>query len=412
MNAPFLSSNQKISSIALEKIFAGLQASPVEFVETVINESIGLGASDILFEPRKDTLLVRARIDGVLYELGTTSLASYAQIVSRVKILSQLDPTEKRRIQEGQATLSFQDRQVNLRVEIALTIYGELVVIRIHEKRSIVMSLSQLGFNQVAFQTYNHMLSQKSGLILSSGPTGSGKTTTLYSTLATLNEKQDQNVMTIEDPVEFQLEGVNQMQVDNTNGFTFANGLSTILRLSPDIVFVGEIRDRETAKTAVESGLTGQLVLSTAHAEDSIRTLFRLMDLEVETYFLNSALVGIVSQRLVRQLCPNCKTPQEPTQKDVDIFMNLLGRRPKQILNNIGCDQCNSIGFKGRIGIFEVLYMSAEVRDLLRSRANEAKLRDSLSRSGFVTLLKDGLEKVEAGLTTVDEVLRNGLRYS
>ncbi len=402
--------SKKIGGIELEKIFQVHQVNPVEFVDTIIQEAIRYGASDLLIEPRKDFIVVRARIDGVLYELGSTTATNYTQIVSRIKIMSQLDPTERRRIQEGQATVTFQNRQVNLRVEIALTIYGELIVIRIHEKQSIVMDLSQLGFNQSAYQTYQNMLSQKSGLILSSGPTGSGKTTTLYSTLATLNSSKDKNIMTIEDPVEFQLDGINQMQVDNPNGFTFAKGLSTILRLSPDIVFVGEIRDRETARIAIESGLTGQLVFSTAHAEDSIRTLFRLMDLDIETYFLNSALVGIVAQRLVRRVCSNCKKPLEPTDKDVEIFTNFMGRAPKQLFTSTGCEQCNNIGYKGRVGIFEVLFINSEVRDLIRTKSNEAKIRETLVKSGFTTLLRDGFEKAENGLTTVNEVLRNGLR--
>lgn len=406
------SSPQKIGNLELEKVFSGYQANPVAFVDTLIQESIKYGASDILLEPRRETLVARARIDGVLYELGTASVANYDQIVARIKIMSQLDPTEKRHIQEGQATVTQQGKQVNLRVEIAYTIYGELIVIRIHEKQTIIMDLSQLGFNQAAFQTYQNMLSQKSGLILSSGPTGSGKTTTLYSTLATLNRNKDQNVMTIEDPVEFQLDGVNQMQVDEANGFTFAKGLSTILRLSPDIVFVGEIRDRETARIAIESGLTGQLVLSTAHAEDSVRTLYRLMDLDVETYFLNSALVGVVAQRLVRRLCPSCKQSLENTDKEVEVFTNFIGRAPKQLFKSVGCEQCNNIGYKGRVGIFEVLFINSAVRDLLRSKANETKIRETLLKSGFITLLRDGFEKAEAGFTTVDEVLRNGLRSS
>ena len=403
---------KKIGSIELEKVFSVHQADPVAFTDTIIQEAIKYGASDILIEPRRDSLVVRARIDGVLYELGTTTIANYPQIVSRIKIMSQLDPTERRRIQEGQATMAFQGRQVNLRVEIALTIYGELIVIRIHEKQTIVMDLSQLGFNQSAFQTYQNMLSQKSGLILSSGPTGSGKTTTLYSTLAQLNRNKDHNVMTIEDPVEFQLDGVNQMQVDQANGFTFAKGLSTILRLSPDIVFVGEIRDQETAKIAIESGLTGQLVLSTAHAEDSVRTLFRLMDLNVETYFLNSALVGVVAQRLVRRICPSCKQPLDQTHKDIEVFTNFMGRAPKQLFTSAGCAECNNIGYKGRVGIFEVLFINSDIRDLLRAKANEAKLRETLLKSGFTTLLRDGFEKAESGFTTVEEVLRNGLRTS
>lgn len=354
--------------------------------------------------------MIRIRIDGVLYEIGTINLLTYPQIISRIKIISKLDPTETRRIQEGQSTFNHEGRQVNLRVEIAQTVYGEIIVIRIHEKRTIVLQLSELGLSPSAYQTYQNMLVQKSGLILVSGPTGSGKTTTLYSTLSKMGEKKDQNIMTIEDPVEFQLDGINQMQVDDSKGFTFAQGLRTILRLSPDIVFVGEIRDSETAKIAVQSGLTGQLVFSTAHAEDSVRTLFRLLDLSVDTYFLNSALKGIVAQRLVRKICPHCKQRADIIEKDSDIFIKILGRPPKQLVKSAGCDQCNNIGFKGRIGIYEVLYIDSRVRQLIRAKANEKTFHDSLIKSGFVTLLKDGLQKAESGITTVEEVLRNSLR--
>jgi type IV pilus assembly protein PilB len=216
--------------------------------------------------------------------------------------------------------------------------------------------------------------------------------------------------MTIEDPVEFQLDGINQMQTQFDAGFTFAVGLKTILRLSPDIVFVGEIRDSETAEIAVESGLTGQLVLSTLHAEDSIRALFRLLDLGVEAYLLNSSLMGIVAQRLVRKICPDCKAPYQPTQDEADLFKKVVGRAPKQLIRGQGCVKCQHMAYKGRTGIFEVFTMNARVRELLRKKVNEDSLRDALINEGFVTLLRDGLEKAEQGQTTIDEVLRNSLR--
>src|SRR3990170_4251542 len=287
-----------VQTQTLRDFFSVLNPDPIRFLETVIQEAIKLSASDVLFEPKKEILRVRARIDGVIYELGTIGLANYEQITSRFKVLSNLNPSEKRKIQEGQFSIDFEGQTVNLRIEIAQTIFGELVVVRIHEKGSIIMDLSQLGLSKVAYQNYQNMLAQRSGLILVCGPTGCGKTTTLYSTIAKLNESGNYNVMTIEDPVEFQFEGANQTQVQSDIGFTFAQGLKTILRLSPDIIFVGEIRDKETAKIAVESGLTGQLVLSTLHAEDSVGALFRILDLGIEEYLLNSSLSGIVAQRL------------------------------------------------------------------------------------------------------------------
>lgn len=396
----------------LEDYFSVRLPDPVKFVNVVVSECVKLSASDILFEPKKEELRVRTRIDGVLYELGKIGLDAYDQISSRIKVLASLDPTERRKVQEGQFTIDHEGRTVNLRVEIAQTIHGELVVIRIHERETIVMDLSALGFSKNAYQNYQNMLSQRSGLILVCGPTGCGKTTTLYSTISKLNESQNYNVMTIEDPVEFQLEGVNQIQAQEDADFTFANGLRTILRLSPDIVFVGEIRDKETAGVAVQSGLTGQLVLSSLHAEDSVGALFRLLDLGVESYLLNSSLMGIVSQRLIRVNCQSCQEQYEPSRTELDLFEKIVGRVPKQLMKARGCSACKELAYKGRTGIFEVLNINTKVRSLIRSKVNEDVLRERLAKEGFVTLLRDGLEKTEQGITTIDEVLRNSLKVS
>lgn len=356
-------------------------------------------------------MCIRARIDGVLYELGRVAMSYYPGIASRIKVLCNLDLTKKHKVQEGQITLEHEGRTVNLRVEVVATVRDEMIVIRIHEKRTIVMELSDLGFNEEAYSKYQKMLERRSGLVLVCGPTGCGKTTTLYSTLANLNKRGDLNVMTIEDPVEFKLDGVNQMRTDDSRGFTFSVGLKTILRLSPDVILVGEIRDAETAKIAVESGLTGQLVLSTIHAEDSVGALFRLLDLGIEPYLLNSALRGIVAQRLVRRNCSVCLTPYEPSQEEVDLFTGVLGRPLQgQLMKSSGCPQCRGTGYLGRLGIYEVLYLDTEIRDMLRQKINEAKLRDLLNKSTFSTLIRDGLEKCEHGIVNIDEVMRNGVR--
>jgi type II secretory ATPase GspE/PulE/Tfp pilus assembly ATPase PilB-like protein len=383
---------------------------PVKFIDAVLTESVEIEASDILFEPQKESLRVRIRVDGVLYELGQINLDSYQLVSARLKVLANLDPTESRKIQEGQISVNSKGIPINFRIEIAKTVYGELIVIRIHERKTIVMSLDQLGLNPVSLQNYKNILAQRSGLLVVCGPTGCGKTTTLYTTITELNKDLRFNIMTIEDPVEFRLEGVNQMQVQKDIDFTFAAGLKTILRLSPDVVLVGEIRDKETAEIAVESGLTGQLVLSTLHAEDSVGSLFRLLDLGIETYLLNSSLIGLVAQRLVRKVCPSCKKPYEPEKDEVEIFQKYMGRPPKQLVRGEGCQSCNNIGFKGRMGIFEVLVVNSHLRELTRSKANETELRDALIKNNFVTLLKDGLEKAEQGQTTIKEVLRNSLR--
>lgn len=404
---------RKISSPALEEAFSSVHADPVGFVDKVLKESIGMEASDIFFEPREEFLEVRVRIDGVMYILGSIGLDIFVQVASRFKVLSNLDPTEKRKIQEGQFTIQdYMGSTVNLRVEIAHTVNGELIVIRIHKKETIVMDVTKLGFSSVALTNFQNMLKQRSGLILVCGPTGCGKTTTLYSTVSKLNENQEYNIMTVEDPVEFKIEGVNQMQVQKEIGFTFAGGLRTILRLSPDVVLVGEIRDTETAEIAVESGLTGQLVLSTLHAEDSIGALFRLLDLGIESYLLNSSLLGIIAQRLVRKACVACRAPYQPNQDELEIFNKITGRAPKQLVKSSGCPQCKNIGYKGRMGIFEVLLIDSQVRSLIRSRANETQLRESLIKANFITLLRDGFEKAEQGHTTLEEVLRNSLRVT
>jgi type II secretory ATPase GspE/PulE/Tfp pilus assembly ATPase PilB-like protein len=402
--------SRTIDTRNLKAVFSQNIPNPVSFLETLVHEAIELSASDLLFEPRKNGLRIRARIDGVLYELGKIKLEVYDQVAARIKVLGKLDTTEKRKVQEGQFTIEHQGRVVNLRIEIAQTVHGELIVVRIHERRTIVMQLSELGFSEVAYTTYQEMLRQQGGLIVVSGPTGCGKTTTLYSTISKLNESQDQNVMTIEDPVEFYLEGVNQMQTQEEMKFTFAAGLRTILRLSPDIILVGEIRDQETAKIAVESGLTGHLVLTTTHAEDSVGALFRLLDLGIETFLLNSALVGVVAQRLVRKNCQACKTPYKPTGDEVDLFKNILGRPPRQLMKGRGCPECQGLTYRGRVGVFEVLKVSARTRDLLRNKINEDELRGLLTKEGLVTLLRDGLEKCEQGLTTIEEILRNSLK--
>ncbi len=394
----------------LASLIANPGADPVQLINVILHELAYLLASDILFEPAQEGVHIRARIDGVLYEVGTMSHDMYSAVASRIKIICDLDITRKSQVQEGQFTVEHENGIINLRVEVVETVHGELIVLRLHEKRTIIMKLSELGFSKNAYDNYWKMLSQRSGLVLVCGPTGSGKTTTLYSTLTALKVGDNYNIMTIEDPVEFHLEGTNQIQTSKSRDFTFAKGLRTVLRLSPDIVLVGEIRDKETAEIAVESGLTGLLVLSTVHAEDSVGALFRMMDLGVETYLLNSSLVGIVAQRLTRRNCPACIQPYTPTQEEVELFTNIMGRPPGNLFKSKGCATCQNLAFKGRIGIYEVLRIDAKVRGLIRTKASEEDFRNTLMQMNFTTLIKDGLLKCEQGITTIDEVLRNSLR--
>lgn len=394
----------------LTTAFTQSYIAPVSFVNTLLAEAVTMNSSDILLEPIEDTIRVRVRIDGVLYELGKIPSAPYEQIVARLKVMGKLDSTEKRRIQEGQITLVVHNKTVNLRLEIVQAIHGEIVVIRVHEKSTIVLDLSALGLSEVAYKKYLGILKKNHGLVLVCGPTGCGKSTTLYSTISYLNRDQNYNVMTIEDPVEFQLPGVNQMQTNEEFGFTFAEGLKSILRLTPDIILVGEIRDKETAGIAIESGLTGQLVLSTIHAQDAIGTLYRLLDIGIESYFINSSVSGIVAQRLVRKICKNCKTAYAPSTEEIDLFYATLGRKPTQLFKGEGCSECKNIGYHGRTATFEVLVMSTKVRDLIRNKVAEDALRSELINSHELdTLLMDGLAKSEQGITTIDEVWRNSL---
>jgi type II secretory ATPase GspE/PulE/Tfp pilus assembly ATPase PilB-like protein len=328
-----------------------------------------------------------------------------------MKVMAKLDPSEKRKVQEGGFTVESRGGHINLRVEIVQTIHGELAIIRVHEMETIVRELAWLGMSKQDFEHYNKMLRRMSGLIVVCGPTGSGKTTTLYSTISYLNKDDKYNVMTIEDPVEFQLNGVNQMQTNSETQFGFLEGLKTILRLSPDIVLVGEVRDRETSEIAVQSGLTGQLVLSTLHAVDSVGSLFRLLDLGVEPYLLNSALTGLISQRLVRVNCQECLEAYQPEQDEVDIYKQVLGRPPTSLMRSRGCPSCQNLAFKGRTGIYEVLPMTSGIRDLLRQKVNEDSMRKALVAQGFTTLMHDGLLKAEQGVTTLPEVLRNSMRF-
>lgn len=399
-----------VSTRFLKDAFAQKAQDAVSFFSTLIREAVSLKASDVLLEPQENIVRIRARIDGFLYELGEIPLDSYEALASRIKVLSQLDPTEKRRVQEGQFTIEHEKKTINVRVEIVLTIHGELIVVRIHEIDTIIMDLLQLGFSQATYSIYLDILKTRSGLILVCGPTGCGKTSTLYSTINHINKDKQFNVITIEDPVEYQMVGINQMQTQDEIGFTFAEGLKTILRLSPDVILVGEIRDKETAQIAVESGLTGQLVLSTIHADDAIGALFRMLDLGVEPYLINSSIAGILSQRLVRKICPDCKTEYQPAQEEVDLFQKHLNHKPEKLYRGKGCFSCQNLSFKGRLGIFEVLKMDPTIRNEIRNLMNEDQLRNLLKESGYRTLLSEGLLKAEESLTTTQEVLKSSLR--
>lgn len=393
-----------------ENIISQALSNPVALINTLLSEAIKLQASDVLFEPDRNVVQIRIRVDGVLYPLINFPLDLYQQINARVKVMAKLDTTEHKKNQEGQFSFESPGKTVNIRIEIVKTIHGEMMVLRILQMSSVVMPLNQLGFSPDSLSIYEDIISNNSGLILVCGPTGSGKTTTLYSTINLLNDKRQFNVITIEDPVEYQLDGVNQMPVREEDGFTFEAGLKATLRLSPDIILLGEIRDRPTAVTAIESGLTGHMVLSTVHAPDVVGVIFRLLDLDIEPFLINSSLRGIVSQRLVRRVCQKCKEKVEVDPNTNEFFTKVIGRPPQQIVKGKGCESCQYLGYSGRVGIYEVLKWDSFARNLVRSSQHEDRIRQMMKQQGYKSLLVDGLLKAEAGITTIEEVLRNSLR--
>ena len=378
-------------------------APVVKLVNHIITMAVGDRASDIHFNPDESALRVRFRIDGVLREFESYPKKSIAVILSRVKIMANLDIAERRIPQDGRIPLNIDGKAIDMRVSTLPTVHGENIVCRILDKSNLEVDLKKIGLGS-AFDTVTRMLSRSHGIVLVTGPTGSGKTTTLYSALAVVN-KPDVNIITVEDPVEYKLPLLRQVQVNVKAGLTFAAGLRSILRQDPDIVMVGEIRDRETAKIAVEAALTGHLVLSTLHTNNAPGALTRLVDMEVEPFLVASATAGVIAQRLVRRVCTHCAESYEPSRTIVEA-LGLDSSRSYTFQRGKGCRNCSNIGYKGRMGIFEVFEMNDVLRELVVSQASTDHLRKEAIASGMVLLREDGVRKVQEGLTTPEEVLR------
>lgn len=385
----------------LDKVIAEASEAPVvKLVDLLIKRAIDDRASDIHLEPLKEAISLRYRIDGILYEISPPAKHLMAPLVSRVKILSKLDIAEKRLPQDGGFIIRMEDRMIDVRVSVIPTIYGEKVVMRLLDKSVVPLDLGRLGFEAKALDDFRKAIRQPYGLALLTGPTGSGKTTTLY---AALNEikSSTKNVITIEDPVEYRLDGINQVQAKPGIGLTFANGLRSFLRQDPDIIMVGEIRDLETAQICVRASLTGHLVLSTLHTNDAPGAISRIMDIGIEPYLLVSSLSLVGAQRLVRKLCPDCKEAYEVTpkiQEKIFIKQELL-YRPK------GCDKCNQIGYRGRLAIYEILPITEKIKELIYKRATPQTLKQAGHEQGMKTLWESGLKKVEDGITSLEEVI-------
>ena len=382
------------------------EAPIIRLVNRLILNAVEMRASDIHFEPFEKEFKVRYRIDGILHDVESPPNRLKDAIISRVKIMAKMDIAERRLPRDGRIKLKVLDREIDLRVSTLPTIYGESLVMRILDREALILDLEKLGLPDDLLPQYVELISKPYGMILVTGPTGSGKTTTLYTTLAKINSAENK-IITLEEPVEYQLHGINQIQVNAKIGMTFANGLRSIVRQDPDIILVGEIRDKETAETAIQSALTGHLLFSTLHTNDAAGAVTRLLDIGVENFLLSSTLLGILAQRLVRVICPHCKRRVEPEAKLVKA-MNLspAEARSVEFFSGAGCEECKHTGFRGRIGIFEYLPVDDDIRREITARSSTERIKDVAQEKGLLTLRQDGWNKVKRGITTVSEVLR------
>jgi type II secretion system protein E len=379
----------------------------IRMVALIIDQAVNDRASDIHIEPFEREVRVRYRIDGVLHEQSPPPRRYHAAILSRIKILSDLNIAERRLPQDGRMRIRHSGRQIDLRISTVPTVYGESAVMRILDKQTAMRGLTELGMDRILFTRLRRLISEPHGIVLVTGPTGSGKTTTLY---AALNEiySVEKKIITVEDPVEYQLNGVNQIQVQPSIGLTFANGLRSIVRQDPDIIMVGEIRDHETVEISVQAALTGHLVFSTLHTNDSAGAVSRLLDMGAEPFLIASSLIGAVAQRLVRIICPACKAPYEETPDVLgEIGLTPEMVKDKPLMKGKGCAECRGLGFKGRGGIYELITIDEAIRRLIIARASASAIRTyALENQGMVTMLADGRNRVLQGLTTIQEVLR------
>ncbi|MEW6486865.1 MAG: ATPase, T2SS/T4P/T4SS family [Thermodesulfobacteriota bacterium] len=384
---------------------AGEEAPIVKMVDKILKLAVREGASDIHIEPGEDNLMVRFRVDGVLQKRFSFSMRLAAAVVSRVKILAELDISERQRPQDGRIQLKMGDKELEFRVSVLPVYYGEKVVMRILDRGSVRVTLDKLGFSQHNLKLFEAALRQPNGIVLVTGPTGSGKSTTLYAALNAINSIET-NIVTVEDPVEYQIPLINQVAVNPKRGLTFAGALRAFLRQDPDIIMVGEIRDPETGSIAAEAALTGHLVLSTLHTNDAPSSITRLMEMGVQPFLLAPTLLCILAQRLVRRVCPQCKAGYQP--KDAELGEAGLQELAGQVTlyRGKGCGYCGGNGYKGRTGIHEVLRVDEEIRELITDRASTTQIRRAAAAKGFRDLRFDGLRKVLAGITSLEEVIR------
>jgi general secretion pathway protein E len=387
-------------------IGAASEAPIIRLVNYVIARGIERGASDIHLEPYEKVVRVRYRIDGILEEVESPPKRLQTAIISRIKIMARLNIAESRLPQDGRVKLRIGGQEVDFRVSTVPTLFGESVVIRILDQANVPLNLATLGFPPDTLSRFRQMVTVPHGMILVTGPTGSGKTTTLYGALQEIRTAE-RKIITIEDPVEYQIAGVNQIQVKPQIGLTFASGLRSIVRQDPDVILVGEIRDRETAEIAIHSALTGHLVLSTLHTNDAAGAVTRLLEMGVEEYLLPSSLIGVLAQRLVRAICEKCSAPREISQAFREEILRDTGFAAEGNLRiGKGCDACGETGYRGRLGIFELLPVDEEIKDLVLARSDAGAIRARAVSRGMVLLREDGWDKTRRGITTIEEVLR------
>lgn len=385
---------------------AGGDSPTARQLDKLLEEAVKARSSDIHIEPDESRLRVRYRIDGILHEVASLPLTVHTGLISRIKILSDMNIADHRRPQDGQFSFDSGKKRIDVRVATVNTVNGEMAVLRLLDKSMAALALPEIGFLRDSQEVFENMLMMPYGMVLISGPTGAGKTTTLYAAVNSL-DSVGKNIITVEDPVEYRFSNINQMQVNVKAGLTFASGLRAIVRLDPDVILVGEIRDGETALIAVQSALTGHLVLSSVHANDTTGSLFRLIDLGVEPFLLSAALIGIIAQRMVRRVCPHCARKVTAPLVEQMAYQKEMGEARSEFMYGEGCAECVNTGYLGRTAIFEILTVTDNIRRMIVSGAGNSDIREAALTEGLVPISRYGMLKVKAGITTPFEVLRN-----
>lgn len=391
--------------IDLKKL-KGIVEEPVvmKLVNLIIMKAVKERASDIHIEPEEEVLKARFRVDGMLHEVSSPPKRLQSAIISRIKVMANLDISERRIPQDGRFTIKMEGKGIDVRVSCVPTIFGENVVLRLLDVSTALLSLDQLGFSQQILEKYQKLITRPHGIILVTGPAGSGKTTTLYASLDKINTVE-KNIITIEDPVEYKLEGVRQIQINPKVNLTFANGLRSILRQDPNIIMVGEMRDFETSEIAIQTALTGHLVFSTLHANNASAAVIRMIDMGVEPFLVSSSVIGVLAQRLVRTICPKCKEKYKPAKEELK-DIGLTEDEKVDFYRGKGCDECVKTGYRGQIGIYELMVPDDSIRNLIIAKSPTEEIRRKAVALGMLTLIEDGIGKIKQGLTTVEEVLR------